>query len=224
MIGYSDCLIDTTSLKFKKNAKDGWVELPKKWKNLSDKKQKKLLDKMRRTRVVGYCSQDSRPRDHAVNMAKLSAETTNWEIFLRAHLDIMNDRFDRMIDGSYAWGNRKTYIRELEELNINVSDLIFGISLRVENPATNHYYGSIRRVGRALSETKFKDEMEDVMLCMIEDEELDLYNRLIAYFLFRNYNYHIEDEIEKETNIERLKKAINTLPESLSDQVKFKED
>jgi hypothetical protein len=52
--------------------------------------------------VVGFCSQDASPRYHAQKIAVLAAETTNWEIFLRAHLNIMNDRFPRNSDGSYA--------------------------------------------------------------------------------------------------------------------------
>ena len=116
MIGYADCLIDTTATKFNDNIKSGWVHLPENWTALSKRKQQNLLEKMRKTRVVGTCSMDSRPREHAINIAMLSAETTHWEVFLRAHLDIMNDRFERVSDGSYAWAGRKTYIKELEEL------------------------------------------------------------------------------------------------------------
>jgi hypothetical protein len=101
------------------------------------KKKEKLLDEMRSTRVIGRCSQDDSPREHAVNIALLSAETNNWEVFIKAHLDILNDSFDRMSDGSYAWNRRKTYIREIEDLNIDVEDLILGISLRIENPENN---------------------------------------------------------------------------------------
>jgi len=213
MIGYSDCLIDTTATKLKGNLKDGWVELPKNWQNFSDKKKSKLLDEMRSTRVIGGCSQDSRPRDHAVNIALLSAETYNWSVFLKAHLDIMNDRFERVSDGSYAWGARNTYIKELETLNINVLDLILGISLRIENPVVNHYYGSISRIGRALSETKNRNEIEESILSAISDKELDDYNRLLFYFLFKNYNYNIQEELLKKKNEEKLLLAMNTLPQ-----------
>jgi hypothetical protein len=134
--------------------------------------KKTELELKRSRRVVGFCSQDISPRLHAFNIAKLSAETINWEIFLRAHLDIMNDRFDRASDGSYAWKNRQTYIRELEVLDINVQDLLLGISLQVANPSTNHYFGSIGRLGRALSETEKPQEIEAKMLQMISDEQL----------------------------------------------------
>lgn len=219
MIGYSDCLIDTTATKFKDNLKDGWVELPQNWTALPENEKAKLLDKMRSTRVVGSCSMDSRPREHAINIALLSAETFNWEVFLKSHLDIMNDRFERMSDGSYAWDQRNTYIKELEELNINVIDLILGISFRIENPASNHYYGSIGRVGRALSETKNRNEIEQAMLSVISDSELDYYNRLLFYFLFKNYNYYIKDETIKKESNEKLAKAVATLPDYFSNQL-----
>lgn len=216
MIGYSDCLIDTTTTKFKGNLKNGWIDLPQNWTSLSKEKKVKLLDEMRSTRVVGGCSQDTRPREHAINIALLSAETYNWEVFLKAHLDIMNDRFERRSDGSYAWGRRNTYIKELEELNINVSDLIFGISFRIENPASNHYFGSIGRVGRALSETKDRGKIEQVMLSIVSDSELDIYNRLLFYFLFLNYNHYITDETIKKANNDKLLIATKTLPDFIS--------
>ncbi|WP_344930460.1 hypothetical protein [Aquimarina addita] len=220
-IGYSDCLIDTLTTKFKNDSKSGWVELPKNWQNISSKKQKKLLDMMRSTKVVGGCSMDSRPREHAIHIALLSAETTNWEVFLKSHLDIMNDRFDRMSDGSYAWAERKTYIKELEELDINVVDLLIGISFRIENPSTNHYYGRIGSLGRAISESKNKEQFKKQMLSMIEDSELDDYNRVLTYFLYISYNKSLENEVEQKENLIQLKQSINKMPVYLSDKIKI---
>ncbi len=213
MIGYADCLTDTTVTKLKDDLKDGWVGLPENWTSLSKKKKAKLLDEMRSTRVIGGCSQDSRPRSHAMHIALLSAETYNWEVFLKAHLDIMNDHFERVSDGSYAWGERNTYIKELEELNINVPDLIFGILFDIKNPANNHYFGSIGRVGRALSETKNRSEMEQTILSIISDNELDIHNRILFCFLFRNYNYYIKDETVKKENDNKLAIAVKSLPD-----------
>lgn len=223
-IGYSDCLIDTSTTKFLENTKDGWVSLPENWQSLSLKKKEKLLEEMRSIHVVGGCSMDSRPREHAMNIALLSAETTNWEVFLKSHLDIMNDRFDRMSDGSYAKAQRKTYIKELEELDINVNDLLIGISLRIENPAINHYYGNIGRLGRAISESKNKLDFESQILSMIEDNELDDYNRIISYFLFISYNNYIDNKEEHKRNIEKVKSSITKLPVYLKENIKIEED
>jgi len=170
--------------------------------------------------VVGGCSMDDSPRIHAMNIAILSAETVNWETFLRAHLDIMNDRFERASDGSYAWAGRKTYIRELEELDVNITDLLLGISLRIENPGQNHYYGSIGRLGRALSETKKPGEVEAKMLDMIQDSRLDDYNRVLICYLFLNYNYFIEDESRKKQNLRSLEIAVQQLPDYLATRIK----
>lgn len=171
------------------------------------------LEMKRNRRVIGGCSMDDSPRIHALNIALLSAETTKWEIFLQSHLNIMNDRFDRVSDGSWAQQRRSTYIREIEDLDINVLDLLIGISLRVNNAAENHYYGDINRLGRALSESRNQNEFENTSLAMIEDNELDLYNRLLIYFLFRNYNNYIVNEFQQKRNKEKLKASIAKLPD-----------
>lgn len=219
-IGYADCLIDTTTLKFKEDAKSGWYRAPQDWESLTLVEQEALLDTLRSTKVIGGCSMDLSPRYHAKDIALLSAQTTKWEVFLRAHLDIMNDRFDRVSDGSYAWGDRQTYIRELEELNIDVPKLIIGISLRVHNPAQNHYYGNVQRLGRALAETRFQTEIEDAMFEMMHNNKLDAYNRMIIYFLFRNYNYFLKENAPEhvEDNRQKFEKMVLTLPTEFQNQ------
>jgi hypothetical protein len=168
--------------------------------------------------VIGGCSQDQRPRYHALEIARLSAETINWEIFLRAHLDIMNDRFQRVSDGSYAWGKRKTYIHELEELDLDIEQLMLGLCLRISNPSGTHYYGSINRVGRALSEYRDRPALERKMAAMISDNSLDLYNRVLIYFVYRNYQYH-RDEKNATENDPALATAVATLPEYIQEQI-----
>jgi len=181
---------------------------------------KEMALQLKRNRiVVGTCSMDDSPRRHAMNIAKLSAETAKWEIFLRAHLDIMNDRFDRMSDGSYAQAGRKTYIRELEVLDINVLDLLLGISLRVEDASNNHYYGSISRLGRALSETKDRTIIEDKMLSTIADSNLDDYNRMLIYYLYLNYNGNLSDKTLQKANSKKLDLAVKTLPNYLASKL-----
>ena len=124
----------------------------------------------------------------------------------------MNDRFDSVSDASDALDQRKTYIKELETLNINVSDLILGISFSLENPAKNHYYGRFDRVGRALTEIKNRAEIEKEMLSIISDTKLDNYNRSLFYLLFLTYNNYISDEKIKIENNKKLELVKNKLP------------
>ncbi|MDO7875700.1 hypothetical protein Q5H93_13225 [Hymenobacter sp. ASUV-10] len=177
--------------------------------------RRKALELKRSRRVVGFCSQDSGPRRHALSIATLSAETVNWETFLRAHLDIMNDRFERQSDGSYAQAERQTYLRELEELDINVPDLMLGISLRIDHAGRNHYYGSIGRLSRALAETRQPRQFEQRLLGLITDPRLDTYNRLMAYYLFLGYNRNLTNEAQQKLNVARLNTAVQKLPPCL---------
>ncbi|MEM6395537.1 MAG: hypothetical protein AAF741_04260 [Bacteroidota bacterium] len=217
LVGYADCLIDTTNIPEPEavdrfNYSADWImdfsEYNKSEKNM-------LLSHLLAQEVVGFCSQDSRPRIHAMNITRLAAETGSWEIFLRSHLNIMNDRFDRASDGSYAWGARKTYIRELEELGINVPDLMLGLTFRMSNPSQNHYFGSVNRLGRALAESQFLDDIYARALKHISDPKLDDFNRLVMVFLCRNIIHHIEDENAAEIRRSDLRNAVDTLPDYL---------
>jgi hypothetical protein len=170
------------------------------------------LQLKRSRRVVGRCSRDSSPRRHAMNICQLAAETASWDIFLRSHLDIMNDRFVRASDGSYALAGRKTYLKELELLDIDAIDLLVGTSLRVENVSDNHYWGSIGRVGRALADAGDKDQLEQRLLTMIGNGNLDPYNRLLTAYLLHDYAYNLDDETRKKQCMQKLEDSIRELP------------
>jgi hypothetical protein len=171
------------------------------------------LQLKRSHKVIGFCSQDQSPRYHAMEICQLAAETTQWDIFLRSHLDIMNDRFERMSDGSYAQQGRKTYLKELEALGIPAIDLLIGTCLRVKNVSENHYWGSIGRVGRALADAEDKAALEQRLLAMVQDEKLDPYNRLLTAYLFNNYAHNLDEESHAAACLQDLEKAVNTLPD-----------
>lgn len=219
MIAYADCLIDTTTAKIKKESYRGYANMPYNWKGLNEIQKENILDSLRSIRVIGNCSRDQSPRIHAINIALLSAETTNWEVFLKAHLDIMNDRFERTSDGSYAWGARQTYLKELEELGINTVDLILGISLRVDHPSEHHYFGSVRRIGRAISDSKDAVFFEKRILQMVQDESLDLYNRVLMHYVYKNYVYHLDNEILKNQKTQVLNEALESLPKYIASKL-----
>ena len=164
----------------------------------------KKLEIMRNRVVMGRCSRDPSPRLHALRIAKTSAEAHRWDIFLRAHLDIMNDRFERTSDGSYAYGGRGTYLKELEELNLNVIDLMLGMSLRSPSVSDNHYNGTVWRLGRALAESKDRLAFESRVITMMNDHRLDAFNRGLLCLLYRNYLGHLPDEKEKIQKEEKL--------------------
>lgn len=182
---------------------------------------KKTALQLKRSRVVyGSCSEDNSPRIHAKNIALLSAETANWSTFLKAHLDILNDNFDRISDGSYAWERRETYIKELESLPINLIDMLFGISLQIENAAPNHYTTNIRRLGRAIVESSQISSIEKQLILAITDDELDYFNRIVLFNLYISYYYHLKDSKAQNEKLDLVKKILNSFPTKLSEQIK----
>ncbi|MBN8684580.1 MAG: hypothetical protein J0L99_18160 [Chitinophagales bacterium] len=193
---------------------------------------RETLTMKRLRRVYGQCSMDSSPRDHALEIAQLSARAAQWEVFLRAHLDILNDNFSRMTDGSYAWGRRQTYLKELEALSINVPYLMLGIALRVDNVSENHYFGAVGRVGRALAESKDLPQVESILRQGIADPALDDLNRKLFYYLYAQIQYWkaepAEDEEAQALQEARIKAMLRVvehdLPQYLREPIADEDD
>lgn len=163
--------------------------------------------------VIGGCSVDEAPRKHALAIAELAGEAAEWEIFLRAHLDIMNDSFERVSDGSYAWADRNTYIKELEVIDLNLQDLLIGISLRATNVSDNHYYGSIDRIGRSISESRDYGVFKQRLIEMIKDDTLDDFNRLMMYYVLDNCVYYLADAEVKQSELREMAQVALSMPE-----------
>ena len=144
---------------------------------------------------------------------------------IKSNFNIMNDKFERASDGSYAWRQRETYIKELEVLDFNVSALLLGTILEAENLPENHYYGSVRRIGRSLTEAGNTDVVEEEIHKLMRDPELDLYNRLKMYYLFQNYTYYHEGEAF-EMKKSKLEEGIASFPDYIALQLEeeLKED
>ncbi|MFT6960570.1 MAG: hypothetical protein ACJAWV_000270 [Flammeovirgaceae bacterium] len=153
------------------------------------------------------CNADNSPSRHNYSITLLSAETANWQVFLRAHLNLMNQN------------DRRTYIKELENLDINIADLLLGICLRIENPSKNHYFGSIPLIGKVVSESIFRKEIEEYLISMIADNSLDDYNRVLMYYLLKNYVHQVKDADEKIRCEVLLENSNNSLPAYLVEKL-----
>lgn len=260
MVGYADCMVDTTAQIFTEVAlekaynldnespeviefvesKQGFLSKQKEAMEELDALSRRMITEggssdeleiltetyiskeralaLKRSRIVsGFCSMDDGPRRHALEIARLSAETTDWSIFLRSHLDLLNDNFSRMSDGNYAWGSRSTYVRELESLDIGVRDLLLGVTLQTDSPAENHYQGSNYRTARAIAESENPAAYLNSILEAIQDRDLDLFNRMCMTYLILNYFQQSEDPQKAQKRAVRM--AINTLPDFVSKEL-----
>ncbi|MBS1564330.1 MAG: hypothetical protein JST39_08060 [Bacteroidetes bacterium] len=179
------------------------------------------LEMKRRRIVVGACSRDDRPRVYMTEIARLAADVADWPVFLRAHLNIMNDRTTSMFSSNYAQAKRKTYLKEIEMLDINVQDMLLGTSLSISNPSGYHYYGSPNRIGRAFAETQDSAFLEKRVLAAIQDGQLDEYNRYIMQCIFLEYIYYLPDCEHRLRCLEKLEAAQKSFPAYLSYLTKF---
>lgn len=182
--------------------------------------KEQTLEAMRSREVIGRCSMDQSPRIHAKRIAKLAAETAEWEIFLRAHLNILNDRFDRASDGSYAFEQRMTYFRELEALGLDLPMLIPGLALSVADPGLHHYFGSPMRLGRALVEADDPEPILDELVTMLTDPLLDPPNQWQVNFVLINYITHHEKEAGRQA-LEAMMESYPHLPNAFRDMAAF---
>lgn len=157
--------------------------------------------------------------DHAKQILQLAAETANWSIFIDKHLYVLNDNFEPGCSHIKKGESKRTYISELEKIGVNVIDLLLGSSLRVGNPTKNHPYLDSRTVSRALSELKNKDEIEHKLLSMIQDQDLDDFNRMIICTLFKNYNCLLKDSKRQEENQKKYFKALSALLGTLGENL-----
>jgi|GEM_PF-6495747 len=146
-----------------------------------------------------------------INIARLAAATANWSVFLKTHLLFMGFEYG---------GKRITGIKELEDMDLHVPDLLLGSELRIANPSENHPFKYPCSVGRNLTEVADKKALEQKILSMIRSEELDDLNRLLLHNLFLNYLSFLPENKTRQAGLQQLEEADKKLPPYLYAKVK----
>ena len=180
------------------------------------------LDIRRSWQEVATCGMDHLThRLYAMHIAYLAAETGDWPVFLQAQLSVAVDPDGQFPDSSRP-GYRSTFLRELEELNIGVDDILLGNELT--SPWPDPSFSRARELGRTLAlEGGDRHRLEETVLQLIEDNGLDTYHRLDMHYLFLNYESFLPAGSERSKALMRLEKADKTLPDYLSATVKVQE-
>lgn len=174
----------------------------------------RALSLERSYRIFVKCGSDKRPMRHAKAICKLAVKANQWDIFLRAHLDVMNEYFYRYNEPDDLTC-RKTYTKELEQLGVNSTDLFVGVCLRARNVSINHYGGSTATMGRALAESVYSSNAVNLLLAMVMDERLDLLNRTATAHMLHACHRELANTPAYQANQEREKQAIATLPDDV---------
>lgn len=157
--------------------------------------------------VYNRCGRDQVYWPHVFDITQLAAETANWPVFIRSHLDLIDYPYPSM-DRYYGKVRGYPLIKELELVGINMYDLLLAISLNIgKQPAPGHYKANLDFICRAFANLKDRDRLEQALLSMIADNELDDFNRIRIHYLFLNYlhanKYDIADSGEKLENADK---------------------
>jgi hypothetical protein len=129
------------------------------------------------------CGNDNRPRFHWFHMAKLAAETNNWNIFMSAYLTLLQTPFD----GGHTKKQANFYTHQLELIDVNVTDLLFGGLIYTQNEAKNHFrIYHFQRMGFIIDAYSQSEMLEKQMIESIGDAQLDDYNRYSIWKIYEN--------------------------------------
>ncbi len=108
----------------------------------------RALSLKRSYRVFRTCGNDKGPTFHATSICQLAVKASQWDIFLRAHLDVMMTtcmttmKLTPLPAGrrmSRNWSNWEQYM-----------NLLVGTRLRSRDVNINHYQGSVPGMGAPL--------------------------------------------------------------------------
>lgn len=184
--------------------------------------KERALNLMRFNQQVGSCSFDNGPTKQQKRMANLAAQIPNWGVFIKSFLNVMNDNVSRIANSNIASNARKTYIEELTELKLDVSKLLLGSNLRINDDEKPHYFSDGSKIGKAFSVLGKQDQayFEKTVSELIQDKDVDAFNKLHFYNTLKHYQYFIKDSIKKkelELNITRLE---DQMPEVLQSRFK----
>lgn len=164
-------------------------------------------------KVMNTEATDSEPRRHMMNIARLAAETRDWQLYLAAQFEILSERlfFRPPVLNETL---QHSFVRELEAINVNAVEFLLGHALRTADKDEGLTTMATFKLAMPIVEAFEREVAENILLDMIADRELDEVNRATAYRLFCSYN-RLLPEMQREKNNRRLEQAEGFLPESL---------
>lgn len=180
------------------------------------------LKLIRENPQVGTCSFDSSPRIQLIEMVKLASEISNWNIFIKASMSLLNDYASRDANSNIATNSRSTYINELEKLDLDIPKLLIGSSIRLSNSRRGHFNSVGNKIGQAFANTSDKNKVvfEKEVNNLITNKNIDFFNKLHFYNIYRHYQYFTTDSLQQQRIKNNINKLTDSLPYSISSRIK----
>ena len=212
---YRNLIIQAKEFAFKVHFSNSFLE------HLVDRyiSKEESLNLMRLSPMRGKQSFDSSPINQQLRLCKTSAELSNWSVFIKSLINIMNDNMSRSIDNSLVRASRKTYFSEIEKLPIHLPKLLIGMSLKSSNINENHYWGSGDRIGKSIANSQNSNLLVDAFVDVMRKDEIDQFNKLHFYNILKNAEYFSKDEQLKEKIKAELELNIDQFDSQIRDRL-----
>jgi len=183
--------------------------------------KKRALNLMRQNQQVGSCSFDNGPIIQQKRIAELAAQTQNWEIFIQAFLNVMNDNVSRVANSNIASNVRETYIEELTKLNLNLNKILLGSNLRIEDSINKHYFSNGSKIAKAYANLNSENQQyfENTIRDIISNKSMDAFNKLHFYNTYKYYHYFLKDSLKKIQTEKNIKNLIPFLPSEIKSRI-----
>lgn len=181
----------------------------------------RALNLLRQSQTIGTCSYDDRPLDQLKRIATLAAETSNWSLFIKSSLNVLNDNVSRIANSNIASNNRKTYVEELAKLNLNLNSLLLGSNFRVSDTTHAHYFSDGAKIAKAYSSltVKHQDIFEKTIAEILKNPNIDAFNKLHFYNTYQNFKYLIQDSLKIQNINEKIRQLETYLPYEVKSRI-----
>ncbi|MDO5607457.1 MAG: hypothetical protein Q4G08_03265 [Capnocytophaga sp.] len=173
--------------------------------------KERILNLLRKQRVEGSCSFDSSPNEHLRKIARLSAEVGNWDVFIKAYLDYVNGNVERVAYSNIGDMAQQMPDDELSLLDVDKDKLYLGTLLSTDSPET-HYHSDRVRMAKLYANNPSSHRFETEILGIIQNEEVDIANRLGMLHQLDLYAYFLKDSVHADQVRRQRSETIQTLP------------
>ncbi len=151
---------------------------------------KGILSFHRNHPITGSCSMDERPILQLEKIAKSAALNMDWDLFIKAHLDLINNRFSAFAYSSYGVANREAPAKSLESI-FDPTALFLGTILQYHQSYPKQYISNRFQIAKSLLLLSHREQAIEWLIDMSTSSGLDLYNRLCIFDML-NYMHKID--------------------------------
>ena len=161
---------------------------------------------------VPDCCMDSSPFMHRRAIALLAAQTAEWNIFLRTHLDLFYDDYRKNPDGTYEFLGDRTMIPVMQEFGLDVKALLLGSVLNAGNRHKNAHSARTYNIGNVIARMPDHENLLQDIRSMIGDRHLDDFNRLRLLAVYWKCLFNCRSGESSKSIITKLRSAVALLP------------